>query len=190
MNVYGIDERRHSLGKPRLAPLPRPLVFLQKGKLKDPDPRVLATQKSRDLTHVGRGNDSLGGLSSGSKMGHPLCLEMRGARRGTQCPAKSGTGWSGTKSDAHGSRGPNPFPPPSFLFMDPLPQLRTTEGKAPISQLCQHMTQLEEAGCSLARVTTCRARTGKQAHFNYFSFTTPRFPGRAAPRLPAPQRPG
>lgn len=63
--------------------------------------------------------------------------------------------------------------------MDPLPQLLTTKGKEDISEICQHMTQLEEAGCSLVRVTTCRAHTGKQAHFNYFSFTTPRFPSRA-----------
>lgn len=130
--------------------------------------------------HVGRDNDSLG-LGSGSNTGHPLRLEMRGARRGTNCPAKSGTGWSGTKSDLYGSRGPNPFPPPSFLFMGPLPQLRATKGKAHISKICQHMTQLEEAGCPLARVTTCRARNGKQAHLNYFPFTTPRFPRRAPP---------
>lgn len=77
------------------------------------------------------------------------------------------------------SQGPNPLPPPSFLFMDPLLQLLTTKGKEDISEICQHMTQLEEAGCSLARVTTCRAHIGKQAHFNYFSFTTPRFPSRA-----------
>lgn len=77
------------------------------------------------------------------------------------------------------SQSPNPLPPPSFLFMDPLPQLLTTKGKEDISEICQHMTQLEEAGCSLARVTTCQAHTGKQAHFNYFSFTTPRFPSRA-----------
>lgn len=125
--------------------------------------------------HVGRGNDS-----SGSK------------KRGTHCPGKckvfAGVQTVPQRAEPDGrklsqictdSQGPNPLPPPSFLFMDPLPQLLTTKGKEDISEICQHMTQLEEAGCSLVRVTTCRAHTGKQAHFNYFSFTTPRFPSRA-----------
>lgn len=76
-----------------------------------------------------------------------------------------------------------PRPQPSSTTLLPVygsaPTTPTTNGKADISEICQHMTQLEEAGCSLARVTTCRAHTGKQAHFNYFSFTTPRFPCRA-----------
>lgn len=76
-----------------------------------------------------------------------------------------------------------PRPQPSSTTLLPVygsaPTTPTTKGKADISEICQHMTQLEEAGCSLARVTTCRVHTGEQAHFNYFSFTTPRFPCRA-----------
>lgn len=63
------------------------------------------------------------------KMGHPLPGETPDASRGTNCPAENRTGWSETKSDLHGSQGPNPLPPPSFLFMDPLPQLRLPKGK-------------------------------------------------------------
>lgn len=76
-----------------------------------------------------------------------------------------------------------PRPQPSSTTLLPVygsaPTTPTTKGKADISEICQHMTQLEEAGCSLARVTTCRAHTGEQTHFNYFSFTAPRFPCRA-----------
>lgn len=82
-----------------------------------------------------------------------------------------------------------PRPQPSSTTLLPVygsaPTTPTTKGKADISEICQHMTQLEEAGCSLARVTACQPHTGKQAHFNYFSFTTPRFP-----RSPPPPRKG
>lgn len=110
-------------------------------------------------------------------MGHPLPRETLGACWGTNRPSKSGTGWSETKSDLQ--RFPRPQPSSTTLLPVYGSTPTTTKGKADISEICQHMTQLEEAGCSLARVTTCRAHTGKQAHFNYFSFTTPRFSSRA-----------
>lgn len=112
-------------------------------------------------------------------MGLPLPRETLGARWGTNRPAKNGTGWSETKSDLRGFPRPQPSSTTLLPVYGSTPTTPTTKGKADISKICQHMTQLEEAGCSLARVTTCQAHIGKQAHFNYFSFTTPRFPSRA-----------
>lgn len=113
-------------------------------------------------------------------MGHPLPWETLGARWGTNRPAKNRTGYGRKlKSDLHGFPRPQPSSSTLLPVYGSTPTTPTTKGKADISKICQHMTQLEEAGCSVARVTTCRAHTGKQAHFNYFSFTMPRFPSRA-----------
>lgn len=112
-------------------------------------------------------------------MGHPL--PPRNARRsqGYKLSRRERNRMVGNQVRSARISRPQPSSTTLLPVYGSAPTTPTTKGKADISEICQHMTQLEEAGCSLARVTTCRAHTGEQARFNYFSFTTPRFPCRA-----------